>query len=48
MKVHDDLSACAERQAEQPLPSPGSPVHLILRRRHREHCRWLAQLRELN
>lgn len=43
MKVQAFLSAPAERHAEQPLPSPGSPEHLILRFLHLEHFRFVSQ-----
>lgn len=43
MKLHALTSAPADRQALQPVPSPGSPLHLILRRRHREHYQKSAK-----
>jgi hypothetical protein len=40
MKKQLLTSAPDALHAWQPLPSPGSPLHLILRLRHREH--WLS------
>ena len=40
---HNATSAPEVLHAAQPLPSPGSPVHLILRLRQREHCPHVSE-----
>jgi hypothetical protein len=44
LKVQAVVSTPAARQAKQPLPFPGSPVHLILRFLHREHYPGVSNL----